>query len=279
MRSALRRIDPVQLGARARDSGRGHDVPAAALHAIAHHLLGGDPADAAERLRLAIVHGDSSLFARVATELARHFPLDAGLVATALARLQGGVMEDARASEARLRARNRTLSQIARHDSLTHVPNRAAVDDAMTTELRRAHRYAQPFSVLFLDIDHFKRVNDRHGHAVGDRVLREVATALHRALRPGDALGRYGGEEFVVGLVNADERAALRTAERLRRDIERLPLEDDVPGLHVTVSIGVATMHPGDDVTLPGLVDRADRAMLEAKAAGRNMICASPRRD
>jgi diguanylate cyclase (GGDEF)-like protein len=254
------------------------DTIAIALRDAARAILGGSAATARDRLRVAIAKGDLSLFGRVAEHLAAQAPFDSSFVANALTALQVEAARDARASDSRLRARNRELLQTARRDSLTRISNRGTLDDSLEAEVRRATRYGQPFSVLFIDIDRFKPINDEHGHAAGDRVLRGVAERIGHALRPGDVFGRYGGEEFIVGLVNADARAALRTAERLRQDIERAHFDREASEVRVTVSIGVATMTLERPVERAELVDRADRAMLQAKETGRNAVCAwSPR--
>jgi diguanylate cyclase (GGDEF)-like protein len=252
-----------------RQGDTGHDEEEAVREA-ACALFGGNPSDATARLRAALALGDSTLFARVGEHLAELHPGDALLVARALASLQA----HAAAVSAELRRENRVLAERALRDPLTRVANRAALEDALRTELRRSLRYGLAFSVLFVDVDHFKRVNDTFGHAAGDRVLRDVAEAGQRGLRPGDVFGRYGGEEFLVGLAFAPLRAALRTAERLRRDVERLRFDGDAAGARVTISVGVATMLPGSPEPLAQLVDHADRAMFQAKASGRNAVFA-----
>jgi diguanylate cyclase (GGDEF)-like protein len=136
-------------------------------------------------------------------------------------------------------------------------------------ELDRAQRYRLPLSVLVLDVDHFKRFNDTHGHEVGDRVLQAVARVLRAALRGLDSPCRYGGEEFVAILPSTNKAGAYALAERLRQDIERL----SVDGLQVTASIGVAEF-PDIEVTQQArLIGAADAAMYQAKRSGRNRVC------
>lgn len=251
------------------------DAVDVALREAARRAMGGDPADATTRLRAALASGDAESFTRVAAALADQAPFDAGFVAAALARLHGQAVNRLRGIDLRLRARNRALARAARRDSLTGIANRAALDHALATELRRAHRYGHDFSVLFVDVDHFKRVNDSRGHAAGDRVLRELTARITASIRPGDVFGRYGGEEFVIGLVNADARAALRAAERLRSDVEHMTLGDGADPLGVTVSVGIATLNRGEESTIHALVAQANRAMLAAKRLGRNTVCSA----
>ena len=161
------------------------------------------------------------------------------------------------------------LRRLSNTDSLTLLYNRRYVDESLQTELDRAQRYRLPLSVLVLDVDHFKRFNDTHGHEVGDRVLQAVARALRAALRGLDSPCRYGGEEFVAILPSTNKAGAYALAERLRQDIERLVVD----GLQVTASIGVAEF-PDIEVTQQArLIGAADAAMYQAKRSGRNRVC------
>ncbi|TCO47747.1 diguanylate cyclase (GGDEF)-like protein [Kribbella antiqua] len=148
--------------------------------------------------------------------------------------------------------------------------------------LRTARNQREPMAVLLIDIDHFKQVNDRHGHLVGDEALRAVATILRSAIRAKDVIGRFGGEEFVIALPDTGLDDATVTADRLRNAVAASPLAAmcagvlDDPDLdpdtfRLTVSIGVA-VYPGDGTTLDDLLLRADRAMYAAKSAGRNRV-------
>jgi len=148
--------------------------------------------------------------------------------------------------------------------------------------LRTARTQREPMAVLLIDIDHFKQVNDRHGHLVGDEALRAVATILRSAIRVKDVIGRFGGEEFVIALPDTGLDEATVTADRLRNAVANSPLAAmcagvlDDPDLdpdtfHLTVSIGVA-VYPADGTTVDDLLLRADRAMYAAKAAGRNRV-------
>jgi len=138
--------------------------------------------------------------------------------------------------------------------------------------MRLGTRQSTPYAVLFIDLDHFKRVNDQHGHDAGDAVLKSVAACMARRLRQSDMLGRVGGEEFVAFLPATDTHGAMTLAEALREDIQAAqPQLADGARLEVTASIGVA---PGTSVpsTLDELQRRADQAMYRAKAAGRNRV-------
>lgn len=161
------------------------------------------------------------------------------------------------------------LSQLARSDQLTGLLNRRALEEAAAAEVERAARADSPLWVFMIDIDHFKAVNDRHGHQEGDRVLQRVAQALQGALRPYDVLGRYGGEEFAVLLPGLGPPAALAAAERLREAVAR-PFAAGGAG-PVTVSIGGAAFGRGER-GWGAAVARADAALYEAKSEGRDRV-------
>jgi len=158
-------------------------------------------------------------------------------------------------------------------DSLTGLYTHGFLQDTLQRQTVCARRYGWPLSLLFLDLDHFKRINDHYGHAVGDEVLRTVADCLKMSIRPSDIAVRYGGEEFVVLLPHTSRGEAEQVAERLRADVEKLtiscPSVDN--GVHVTVSVGVACF-PDDAADAPVLLQRADEAMYLAKQAGRNRV-------
>jgi diguanylate cyclase (GGDEF)-like protein len=162
------------------------------------------------------------------------------------------------------------LAKLASLDSLTEIANRRAIGTIIEHEARRAQRYSRHLSILFLDIDLFKEVNDRAGHATGDRALREFAAVIGGELRPTDVLGRWGGEEFIAVLPEAGREEALRTAERIRDTVEghRFAYEE---GARLTCSIGVSS-YPSDAQEPSALVEAADRGMYRAKQAGRNRV-------
>ncbi len=172
------------------------------------------------------------------------------------------------------------LARLAKLDPLTEVFNRRHFFERITTELARSDRTGTPLAVLMFDVDHFKAVNDQHGHRAGDRVLRAVAGVLQARVRETDVVARYGGEEFVVVLVDADQDAGAKVAEELRRAVAeaRVPStgegegeEAAAPPLAVTVSVGVAS-YPADAKKLGALIHRADMALYAAKAKGRNAV-------
>ncbi len=164
-----------------------------------------------------------------------------------------------------LRSSNEELEYLANTDRLTGVCNRRALDVALATELDRARRYESSLSLLFFDLDHFKRVNDVHGHVVGDRVLRDFVSQVRAMLRDTDILGRWGGEEFIVVCPETKAGDIMHLAERIRTKIEGFKFAG---AGSVTVSIGIAELSANDDVR--DLIDRADQALYEAKRGGRN---------
>jgi len=167
------------------------------------------------------------------------------------------------------------LRRSAELDALTGSFNRRTIDHWLARTFAEGARAGQPDSVLFIDLDHFKSINDRHGHACGDACLREVARALRAALEEGDLFGRYGGEEFIAILPGRSGAAARAVAEQLRMAVEGLRPECDGQQLRLTVSVGVATRlehEEGPEATL----GRADRALYAAKANGRNCVQVAP---
>jgi diguanylate cyclase (GGDEF)-like protein len=166
------------------------------------------------------------------------------------------------------------LQAIAWTDALTGVGNRHFLDHALDRAMRRARRSARPLSVLMIDIDHFKGLNDRYGHPAGDVCLREIARTLRQALaRPDDVLARYGGEEFIALLPDVDGAGALVVAERLRAAVETLRIEHaGSPCGIVTVSVGVSSVVRLEGAATAWLVEAADAALYDAKRAGRNRV-------
>ncbi|WP_018917773.1 sensor domain-containing diguanylate cyclase [Vreelandella zhanjiangensis] len=167
-----------------------------------------------------------------------------------------------------LAAANQRLEQLAHFDPLTQVWNRYRIEQAIDTELVAAKRYGAGFALLLFDVDHFKMINDTHGHSLGDDVLVALARLVENSLRGCDYFGRWGGEEFVVLATHSDLQAALGLAERLRTLLTTL----HVAGLNqlVTVSIGIAVWQPGDSCKT--LIARADQAMYRAKRDGRDRV-------
>lgn len=169
-----------------------------------------------------------------------------------------------------LEARTAELQRDTLEDELTRLANRRRVDQDLPRIVKRALESGQPLCVAVADLDHFKQVNDEHGHVVGDNVLRAVAQIFRVKTRTSDLAARLGGEEFLFCFVDTPQPVARDVCERLRAAIEAHPWEQVAPGLHVTISIGLAVAQLGD--TPQALVARADAAMYEAKRRGRNQI-------
>jgi diguanylate cyclase (GGDEF)-like protein len=164
--------------------------------------------------------------------------------------------------------REAELDALSKTDGLTGVANRRHVIELLEHELRQAHRYGRDLSLVMVDLDHFKRVNDDHGHIVGDRVLVAAVDAIRRSVRDSDVVGRYGGEEFLLLLPNTDEPGAREVAERCRRLIG----EARVGTISVTASLGVAS-YPGAEVDrADDLIHVADEALYRAKESGRDRV-------
>jgi diguanylate cyclase (GGDEF)-like protein len=171
----------------------------------------------------------------------------------------------------RMRDYNDRLQDMASHDPLTHVLNARAYYEACAQQIALSQRTQNPFSVLFVDLDHFKKINDTHGHAAGDEVLRTIAQTLSQHLRQSDLMGRIGGEEFSVFLPNTSLSGALLVAENLRSAIERCRSDLGETTLQITASIGVASSTNGAQ-SMQQIQQHADTAMYEAKKAGRNRV-------
>lgn len=161
------------------------------------------------------------------------------------------------------------LERLASTDPLTGLYNRRALQEMGEREFARSRRTGRPFAVVLVDVDHFKHINDQHGHAVGDEVLAELADRLRRNVRTVDLVARWGGEEFCLLLVESDAVGAVITAQRLRAAVADGPFETTAGSLPVTVSLGVAGVE-ADTASLGELISRADGALYEAKHAGRD---------
>ena len=171
------------------------------------------------------------------------------------------------------RADNRRLEALATTDPLTRLLNRRALLERLSREVDRAKRYESMLTLLLLDIDHFKRINDERGHLVGDAVLRQIGALVEASVRTVDIAARYGGEEFVLILPETSQDGGIIFAERLRESIERYPFDasSDEP-LHLTASIGVATFPSPRVDSTEDLFARADEALYRAKSSGRNQV-------
>lgn len=168
----------------------------------------------------------------------------------------------------------RKIESLAITDGLTKLHNRRYFQERINEEWARASRYKQVFTVIIMDIDHFKKFNDTYGHAAGDKVLKRVAKVLRGALRNVDVLARYGGEEFIVLLPQTPTDKGFEVAERICRAIRGTPVElgHNLPIVNVTLSLGVAS-YPKDAETPEELIELADKALYKAKESGRNRAC------
>jgi diguanylate cyclase (GGDEF)-like protein len=169
-------------------------------------------------------------------------------------------------------AMQRHLYESATHDGLTGIHNRRFFTEMLDKEFAHCARHAQPLSLLMIDLDHFKEINDAHGHLAGDHALVELAHKLSEIIRTEDVLARYGGEEFMLLLRECPHERAQMIAERLRRMVERLDLLFNHQGFKVTVSVGVATLEEGNHASGAALLEAADKMLYAAKQAGRNRV-------
>jgi diguanylate cyclase (GGDEF)-like protein len=180
------------------------------------------------------------------------------------------LLEELAASNRKLLEAQHALQHQAAHDALTSLWNRRGIVDMVGMELARAGREGSRLALLVIDIDHFKRVNDAHGHAVGDEVLREVARRLQEGLRSAEALGRYGGDEFIAVLRPCTVATATRVSDRLRGLVESTLIPTRAGLIPLTVTVG-AVVSSADQVFDPnGLIEVADHALYRAKREGRN---------
>lgn len=165
----------------------------------------------------------------------------------------------------------KTLASAIR-DELTGLYNRRYFNERLLEEIERSRRYGEVVSLVSCDIDHFKRVNDTHGHAAGDRVLALLASILRNSLRKSDVIARYGGEEFIILLPDTPKEQARETAEKLRLKVAGTDIPHDGISLNITVSCGVASLGEDGD-SIEALLDKADKALYAAKFRGRNQVC------
>lgn len=179
-----------------------------------------------------------------------------------------GRLASAAASLQEQAAQLEVFSSEARTDALTKLPNRRALDEELARRFAQWKRKRGSLSLLLLDVDHFKRLNDEYGHTAGDDVLRRLAEVLQAMARSMDLVARYGGEEFDMVLPESDLSAGKVVAERVRTAVEETPLSQGARRLAVTVSVGLSELTSADDPVM--LIEEADRALYEAKRAGRN---------
>jgi len=167
-----------------------------------------------------------------------------------------------------------TIERLSMIDQLTNLPNRRSFDDRLKMEWKQAIREQTPISLLMIDLDNFKILNDTYGHQQGDLVLQKVAEILPKSFRrPGDFAARWGGEEFVVLLPNTALDGAIELAEKIRTDIEKMPVKTAKgQGLNVTLSVGINSLIPESETSIDAFISSADKALYKAKDAGRNKV-------
>ncbi len=172
---------------------------------------------------------------------------------------------------AQLTQAHNNLQELSRLDGLTGLVNRKFVMESLEMEVHRSHRFQHPFLLALIDVDHFKAINDRYGHPCGDYVLKACAQTIRKALRPADIVGRYGGEEFAVGLVECDTASAEHILDRVRLSIANTVFQFEEEKISVTISIGAMPMCDAAD-RIELMLRKADDALYSAKEAGRNRV-------
>ena len=250
----------IQAMALHRPAMAGFMVPLVMPMSISH-LLSGDPLMRTLGLGGLLILGLSFFYGVISSQLSRQ---------AIVAMLQSQQLAKAlQARNADLKRALTTIEDLARRDPLTDCLNRRALLEKMSVEMARQDRQGPALGFLLIDLDHFKRVNDEHGHLVGDQVLRSAAERIRQSLRTPDFAARYGGEEFACVLTVLDEAELMLAAERVRVAIagQRIVLEDG-RAMQLTASIGAALREPGEGMN--ALARRADQALYAAKATGRN---------
>jgi len=167
------------------------------------------------------------------------------------------------------------LHVMATTDALTGLHNRSEILRVLDRELNRMHRHGYTLSVLMIDVDHFKKINDQYGHPAGDEVLRRIGNVLQTAMRSYDEIGRYGGEEFIAVLPETTLNQAISAAERIRACVEQAEVRHNNLKFNLSISVGAVSSFGKED-TPSGLIERADMALYAAKQAGRNCVCGFP---
>ncbi len=178
-------------------------------------------------------------------------------------------MHKLRLTQRKLKIKNRRLEELAITDKLTSLFNRVKLDNSLKYELDRAHRFSTDLSIIIIDIDDFKKVNDTYGHLVGDKVLINIAKILTHNIRKVDILGRWGGEEFLVICPHTDEKGVLKLAKNLREKIQNSTNIEELEST-VTASFGITFLKPSDNID--SFIKRADDALYYVKSNGKNSI-------
>jgi two-component system cell cycle response regulator len=174
--------------------------------------------------------------------------------------------------QSQLLSAREALRDQAERDSLTRLWNRSSILNHLGRELARSDRESRPLGVVIVDLDHFKHINDTHGHLAGDAVLREAARRMQNSIRQYDSIGRYGGEEFLILLPGCSEADSFTQADRLRKQLAQSEMSVNETSVRVTASFGVTTAMPGEIWTQEALIRRADEALYMAKKSGRNRV-------
>lgn len=177
-------------------------------------------------------------------------------------------------NSSRVAARNviERLRKLALVDPLTGLANRRYIDKILESKTDEMKRYGLAFGVLFIDIDHFKLVNDHYGHEMGDKVLWTISRSMSVILRSSDILGRWGGEEFVAVVLNVDRDGLLRVAEKMRSEIEKIKIQENGQAFNVTISIGATLAEPGSGRDKNVILKKADELLYVSKNSGRNRV-------
>jgi diguanylate cyclase (GGDEF)-like protein len=212
--------------------------------------------------------------------LKQHVPAtsrdEVGVLARAFNRMSDEIAKShqaLRVSNEQIRLQAEQLQELSVRDALTQLHNRRYFDEQARHQFEQAVRYQRPFAVMIGDIDFFKRINDRHSHAMGDAVLKQVAEILRSKVRAADIVARYGGEEFVIAFPETDLQQAAAACEALRQQIEAYPWHELHPELKVTMSMGLdANTHAG---SMEAMLSAADGLLYLAKSSGRNRVCAA----
>ena len=209
----------------------------------------------------------------------RYFTLTTAAMLDVSGKYEGAVLvlsdiTEQQVTRDKLKASKKAFRQLAATDPLTGAHNRRSFIQKAALEWTRSRRYQHPLSVLMIDIDHFKLVNDTYGHDVGDLTLQVLTQACMNILRKNDIFGRLGGEEFAAILVETDEERALQVADRLRNEISELKVTHEALSFSFQISIGAATLKE-DDTRVEGILKKADQALYKAKCLGRNMVVAA----
>ncbi|OGF97656.1 MAG: hypothetical protein A3F83_08605 [Candidatus Glassbacteria bacterium RIFCSPLOWO2_12_FULL_58_11] len=164
------------------------------------------------------------------------------------------------------------LRKLALIDPLTGLANRRYIDKILEGKTDEMKRYGMSFGVLFIDIDHFKQVNDHYGHEMGDKVLWTISRGMSIILRSSDVLGRWGGEEFVAVVLNVDREGLMRVAEKMRSEIEKIQIQENGQAFNVTISIGATLVEPGTGMDKNLILKKADELLYVSKNNGRNRV-------